>query len=233
MTVGSIEECKVKFIAIWIFLSLPALAFSLEDCEGSFRSFAKKIPATLTDMGYRKFGRLDLQKVRTDMNKVFIESGMRSFGRDDWRSTARWKIQGQMRSIAVDCKQWQKYPEQKAIVSLHEHLGVLGYYDEDYWLSTGMWVLTQKKAHKYLKSSEKKNLIQWLTNNANLSGSVVGVGGGGESESVQHRMYFLNEALVKIASAKSEKERQEGVGDLSYHLTSRVNFISGTRFSEF
>lgn len=220
--------------AISFALLFSIQAFGASDCLTDFQNKSREIPLRLLKMGYKRFGSLDLEKFLHGTKKVKIYEGEKLLGKMDLRSTARWEVSGGLfktRKITVDCAWWNKYPEQKAILALHEQLsvGASGEKIDDtgYWKSNGLWLLTLDLTHKALKQNELKALTDWLKMDS--GGGVVGVGGGGEIASIKYKTDHLIRSLKNMRAARSQEKRSQALVEFVYWLENNVNFIETER----
>ncbi len=219
--------------------STPAAAQAAFQTE--FRNAASQIPNALLQSGYTNFGRLNLAQLnqRIASVKVVVVStqDIRDSNGGD-RSSAHWTNLPSAQQIAVSLAWWKYFDAQHTVLALHEVLGEFGFQDGEYWISTSLWLLTLPEAQT-LTGAQRKLVGKWIMQNAGYDiasgGTVIGVGGGGESASLWWRMESLQLSLREMSEATSAENRNDKweflLHILSSLMTSRVDGIHGVEES--
>lgn len=221
----------------WLMLAFLACVFSAPvgakpSCVTEFKRAAKQIPYSLERRGYTAFGRLNLQELRRGVDTLEIVPGMHKLN-DDLRSTGYWTKTEKGGRIELDCEQWRSVPSVMAQLALHEVLGPLDFYDDHYWISNMLWLLSLPVTHKTLNKQEVNDLEAAVVKVARAGGGIIGVGGGGESESVAYNSKLLLGSLHEIGKARSSSERGRALTVFEYYLINPTNFIRGSRLNKF
>ncbi|RZA05034.1 MAG: hypothetical protein EOP11_13760, partial [Proteobacteria bacterium] len=180
------------------FLLVPGFAAADAELDG-FRDAGREIPTALIQAGHSQFGALDLSSFLEEISRTPLrwasakEIGTRN---KSGRISARWEIKGGVSSILVNRETWRRFPEEQAIFALHEYLGITGYNDNNYWLSTTMWFLSLKEARQALDEKVLAGRVSHYARMRMASGTVVGVGGGGNILTLHLRAKRLRENLA-------------------------------------
>lgn len=227
----------MKTLAFTIFsllLGLSTPAFAAEDCSAQFRKDGEIIVRALMKRGYSNFGPLRFSEIIRQMNSdaITVIPGTGLLGRQDLRSTARWKREGRKLTVQVDCAWYNKFSRmERSVLALHDFAWSLGYDDEKYYISLGAWLLTQPVFHESLRTDEVSNFKGHIDQIAvaSRSGGVVGVGGGGEIYTVACKLGPILDSLKTIREAQSQAERERGEKLFSYFFARDLNCIPGHR----
>lgn len=222
-------------LVVSLFLGAPAdESWAKENLSTEFLIEGSRIPSRLKDkFSYNNFGPdLNLQKLLSDMKPIAIKPSVDLLSLNTLgRATARWECHDHQCQISVNPILWEKFPEQKSVLALHEYLGSLGYYDDNYWISTSMWFLSLDATQKALSATMKSKIERWIGKNASLrfpantrvAGGVVGAGGGGESASLWARMFSLKNALKVLQSPdSSESDKLAALRTIEAKLSSEL-----------
>lgn len=218
---GNIAAYRL-IMRVFVTLLFPLFANAATDA-GMFYNLGAKIPNRLIAQGKTQFGSIHLptfveamKSVRVrefDKKEIVLDNG-------DGRSSARWD---KNKGIDFSESDLKRFPQQAAILSLHEYLGMMGYVDHQYWISLGMWFLSQPETAGFLNENETANYEAWLAKNTRLryaKGSVVGVGGGGEIGTLWARCSII---LKHIRDARAGREsRAEAIDSVFNRLTGNL-----------
>ena len=222
---------SLKFRKLLISIACVAIALCGSTSFASSEEFIDaglSIPRALQARGYTQFGSLNLETFVSQMNSVRIEfSKDKSIAKknQNGRISARWETTARGSSIRVYTPSWQRFTDQRPILALHEYLGVFGFYDDNYWLSTQMWTLSLN-ATDSLTAGERARIERSIEAHAsrreqhasNGGGGVIGVGGGGEGATIWLRQNSIRERLNELNSG--EGERSEAVSNIYRELES-------------
>ena len=187
-----------------------------------FRRSAQSIPQRLIRLGYDQLGHLDLRRTLQRSTAIQVES-TGNFHRPEpvlqnfatARSGARWDTSTAIAKISVNRNQWAtSSADENSVVGLHEVLGVEGFNDRNYQLSTSLWLLSQPHAND-LETSEKQRLVKHIEIAASSGGgSITGVGGGGDVVGVRTRIKVLKVTLNRILRSKDLRARDQAMPNL-------------------
>lgn len=191
---------------IWA-LIIGLLLFQLASAQPStylkhFASQAAVIPAELLRQNKTKIGELDIVQLSEEMKQVqwFENQGSFLAGSGESRFGAMYFVKE--KKIIINSARAQYEPSHTMpVAALHEALGALGYLDENYEVSTTLYLNSlssteQKnifsvpfieKQNKKLKTLERRKSDAVYKN----SGGGTSVGGGGDGISVQVKIYSL------------------------------------------
>jgi hypothetical protein len=226
----------IKNLIAILTLSLLGLIFVERAPAASrdFQSAGAEIPLALQAKGYTRLGAIDLADFLDRMRSVEVRFSTQLSAakrNQDGRISARWENRGNKNVIEVYAPSWNRFVEQRSMLALHEYLGVLGYEDENYWLSTQMWTLSIRESEaldnqeraaieRSIETSSQQRRLQMAAN----GGGVVGVGGGGEGGTVWLRQRQIKRGLEKAADPRGERtsaigevfDGLEGTSEVSY-----------------
>ena len=176
------------------------------DSVAQFRIAAVSIPTTLMNAGYDSFGRLKLADLIDQARTVPVTPvnelhRVQMAGDNEMdRSSAQWS-RSNGDSIKLNQKMWvTTSAEAQKVLALHENLGAAGYNDDDYLMSTGMWVLTRPEI-AHLNDTEKNGVVERITASA---GGITGVGGGGDVFGASVKMRMLLSSLDRVSKSSGE-----------------------------
>jgi hypothetical protein len=216
----------------FIFLILAAAAICLPNARalassGEFLAAGLEIPQNLQARGYSNFGPMDLATLVSQMQGVQVQfsSKLTAAKRNqNGRISARWEVTSSGRIIHVFSPLWNRFTEQRSMLALHEYLGILGYYDDNYWLSTQLWTLSlpdsQALSYNERARIEKSISIRAQPMQQVAGGGVVGVGGGGEGATIWVRQRRIKESLEQIN--RGTGDRDQAIGTVNHELEGTV-----------
>ena len=181
-----------------------------------FKKMALVIPRALVAKQITQFGRLNISNLLKKIPLVDVRStgwfyrvqqSTPSIDEEPMaRSTAKWWVDAAGGHIRVNRQMWLSASSSvRAVIAFHEHLGVAGYDDHDYFLSSSLWTLAQKEADGL--GADKKALTDEIQVVAELGGGIAGVGGGGDISGVTDRLQMLKVDLNHLNQAGSEESR--------------------------
>ena len=207
-----------------------------DDISSEFREAGRQIPTALQARGYQQFGSLDLSTLLNKIDSTEVSStSVNSVGtrNSDGRITARWENHGRASSIVVSIKAWQRWPGDHGILALHEYLGVSGFDDHNYWLSTKLWFLSLSETHAVVSGADTSTIEQNLIQKISVGGGgVIGVGGGGEISTLHFRSERLVENLQKMRNARDSREFEMYRQQIPSLLESRLSVSFGKYISQ-
>lgn len=207
-----------------------------ENIAADFFDRGSQVPRALQELGYSRFGGLDLATALAQMAtfKVFYSKDVDKLN-GNGRLSAHWQNQDGVMTIAVNPIWWKKFEGQQTVLAWHEYLGTLGFIDDQYWISVSMWFLSLPKAQAVLSETAKSQIVQWITKNVNahlpkgtkLAGGVIGVGGGGEGGTLYVKMHALLRCLDELSQSQSQIDRNVTLGSISHYLSSPLTVTWG------
>lgn len=185
--------------------------------SNEFLTSASQIIQSLQAKGYSNFSHLHLDTFLQQMSSVEIQFSNQLTAakrNQNGRISARWEVYGSKKLIRVYTPSWNRFSEQRPMLALHEYLGVLGYDDDNYWLSTQLWTLSLQESSA-LSADERAAIEQSIASRvrplrmqlAASGGGVVGVGGGGEGGTVWLRQRQIKQGLSGLNDASVERSR--------------------------
>lgn len=217
-----------RLLAAWltVFSSLLFLGQARASAD-EFLAAGVEIPQALQAKGYSTFGKMNLATLVSQMHGIrvkFSNELVAAKRNQNGRISARWEVSRSGRIIHVYAPSWNRFTDQRSLLALHEYLGILGYADNNYWLSTQMWTLSLQEAQA-LSGGERTAIersIEYRTQVASNSsgGGVVGVGGGGEGGTIWVRQKRIRENLDRLN--RGEGARDENVGSIYHELEGTV-----------
>ncbi|MGZ3794452.1 MAG: hypothetical protein ACXVCP_19045 [Bdellovibrio sp.] len=189
---------KKLFIFFAVILICPSLFANSYNAiaANEFADSGRKIPDELIDLGITQIGRLDIQELAEQIEKVklnpktwFVVKG--NDGTE--RISGYWHNDNSDSGIDINLTAWSATPEDvRPVISLHEFLGILGYSDHDYNLSFSLWFLANQSKKKLITeddlSTVKDNIIKLAE-----GGGVIGTGGGGDFGVIELKQYVIKE----------------------------------------
>lgn len=219
-----------RLLTLALLIASPAFAAN-DVTVASFQNAASSIPNKLLAQGYRNFGRLDLQTLVQRMDSVHV-TAVGSIRRPERlgdvpveRDSAEWNRSGAP-FIRVNSSRWAKTPAAvRNVIALHEHLGVAGYEDRHYVISTGMWLLAHPDSHQIMNPSELQGVTDRIQQEASAQGGVTGVGGGGDEHGARVKMTRLDRTLKTLGRAAGGDARVAALHDLyaSFYMNDEIN----------
>ena len=223
-----LRSLAILFAAIATCASAGATKPASPQLKREFVQAGLQIPKALRELGYTRFGDLDLTEFMAKIPRVqvFEDDGHGVGDRnDDGRVSARWEIHADRLTVTINPAMWARRMRQRPSLALHEYLCVLGFNDRNYWLSTELWFLSLKETHEKLTARERSAVekrVADLTRIKIAGGGSVGVGGGGESTTLLVRMDRIERKLAELGAGSFGKEREDAVGSIFDQLESNV-----------
>jgi hypothetical protein len=227
---------KTLALTIALFAFLLAFAPAAKAVDGdaefvtAFKDAGHFLPKALMKRGYTTFGNLSFEDFIAKMDSVEIiptgwfarpqQVGTTTFA----RSSAQWRRRDGKMQIAVNRKAWPLTPaEVMPVLAMHEYLGVMGFNDADYQISTGLWLLTAEETHEVMKRPEIKKIETDLQVAGNFNqGGISGVGGGGDFYGALIKMRGLTSHLDEIKNNQNPDKREALVNSLIGTLYDRT-----------
>jgi hypothetical protein len=194
-----------------------------------FRAVSVEIPQDLLHKGYSRFGRLDLGDLLKSIASTHAGPSATWITRPEGpatdaenRSSAQWIRDANGAFILLNKLIWLEKPRPvRAVLALHEELGVAGFNDHDYGISSGLWLLTQPRLAS-LSAGEKAGIENGIT--VQSGGGITGVGGGGDEEAVAQKLELLGRDLDQLASAPADRpERGSAMQTLQTDLARHIS----------
>jgi hypothetical protein len=185
-------------LLLFAFFVVPAGAWAQ---ASEFQAAGLAVPQKLMRDGYETFGYLSLSELTAVIQATPVrwatgkQIGIRN---SSGRISGRWEMNGSQRTILVNQETWEKFPEDQSIFALHEYLGIAGFQDGNYWLSTSLWFLSLDQARAALDSNQRATVAGRISGYARTrlaSGTIIGVGGGGNILTLHLRAKRLREDL--------------------------------------
>lgn len=180
------KTLSYMFIILGLFLSFSAAAQNSSlGAAAEFKVAARQIPEALLKAGYKRIGRMNLHNLLQNIQVLKVKDAKwveTKVGTDQKRVFARWERTAQGPKVTLNSSMWGKaFPRHHSPLALHEVLGAYGFNDDDYQLSTSLWLLAFEQKRQILSKEELKYLEKSIAERANISGGgVIGVGGGGD-----------------------------------------------------
>lgn len=180
-----------------------------------FRAAARVIPSALLAQGYSSVGGIPLQRLLGAMSQVELQptdwiERAQPMGQENRtaRSSAEWQ-RGSQLQIRLNTRLWAQTPAfVRPALALHEYLGVLAATDDDnYVVSSSLWLLTQPGARATLGQEGVAGLEARIADQASGNGGITGVGGGGDYWGLRTKMLMLQGSLKELKNARNGEER--------------------------
>ena len=148
------------FLILALVSAMSSFAQAHSEAAQDFIRAANEIPQTLIGMGYKKIGLLDLNKLVANLSQVELRE-------EAWVETAkpngqkrifaRWERTSQGARVILNTSTWSSaHPDFKGSLAVHEVLGASGFNDEDYNLSTSLWLLRENGLKKNIKEQRSE-----------------------------------------------------------------------------
>ena len=188
----------------------------------AFLAAGMEVPSRLQAQGYTRFGDLDLATFTAQMQqvRVIFSADLTVAKRNqNGRISARWETTKQGKTIRVYTPSWNRWVEQQTLLALHEYLGILGFADDNYWLSTQLWTLSMPESRS-LSAQERSTIERSIEVRTRIryagGGGVVGVGGGGEGGTLWVRQRRIRKNMSEIEQGTGN--RDEAIGGIYQEL---------------
>ncbi len=150
---------------------------------------------------------MDLQKFKKDLGKIQWNLVRRALaaGSGGARGSAIYFVENH--TILLSAIYWrQTPPEIQPLVATHEAFGAMGYHDEEYNLTLGLWAAHQN--FEVAKSLRDKGMpdFQNITTTTKTpvykesNGTGTGVGGGGDYFEIDMKVQFLKQVMQQKPS---------------------------------
>jgi hypothetical protein len=204
---------KTAFLTFMSALMI-GLSGSAQTVTDNFKFYAHQIPQNLIAQGYSRIGALDFRQILQQMDQIHIESypWVQTPEQDGAiRIFARWERRSDGTFIMVNEATWNRAGDDnsKTALAMHEVLGALGYNDENYNISTSLWLLSREQTKQILDRSEQKTVANQVKNLSSMNtGGVIGVGGGGDMIGPIIKINILEIALGKYQQEPSPENRE-------------------------
>lgn len=222
------KNFRVSFLLGLIFL-MSSWAQAKSQASMEFIRAVNEIPQALIENGYGKIGRLDLKKIVANLNKIELRE-------EAWVETeqpqgqkrifARWERTEQGPRVILNTSTWSSaHPKFRGSLAIHEVLGAGGFNDEDYNLSTSLWLLKENSQQKVLKRSEVNYILERIAEESKSGGGgVIGVGGGGDVIGPGLKISMLQAAFERYQKDPSEENR---IGIFNTYGTTQMFSVEG------
>jgi hypothetical protein len=214
----------MRALIVIAFAALTSQAAHAATVADSFRSAALSIPAALLRQGQSRFENLDLRELQHQIRMIEVRVVGRWEVEDrngNGRATARWENSNGRRTIFLSKAFWDQSKASQPSLALHEYLGALGYPDQDYGLSSRLWLLSQDSAQRDLSTAEQAEIKR---DASRLSMARMGTNssGGGDSLSLEARQHLLKSYTKSMREARTPEERAKHYEDLQQTLDSNL-----------
>jgi hypothetical protein len=194
---------------------------SADQVTDDFRRSAQAVPQRLIQLGYTQIGGVDLHKTLQEASTIQVNSTgffQRAEpvieGFETARSGAQWQRSATGARIDVNRGHWTKSTsDEKSVIGLHEILGVSGFNDRNYQLSTPLWLLSLPQSSQ-LAAGERQQLEKRIQVASSGGGSITGVGGGGDPAGVKIRIKVLKATLNRVVRSSESWARQQAMQNL-------------------
>ncbi|MDO9181205.1 MAG: hypothetical protein Q7U04_02295 [Bacteriovorax sp.] len=211
-----------------------ALAKNIRGTAGEvFGPMSKQFVETLLDRGIIKIGKLDLEKLLSELDEVqwrFMEEGF-LMGSGGVRFTGIYIVKNKMVVINIPgLELLQKKPVPLTPWTLHEAMGALGYEDENYELSSVISFVAQTDEDTPIPVDFVKNKFSKIDRRQSdrtylLAGGATVIGGGGDAVLVQLKQLLLKQ-YFKLIKDKTLKKSQEQIrSDFEKITTLPIEFL--------
>ncbi len=193
-------------VAIFVTLSIGYTAIAAE-FKSSMQNYAASIPNDLLKKGTTQIGDLNLKKLVEEIKTVDFEIFENGFlaGSGKKRSSSIYFVEQKkviINSLAL------KFLAQEFFgpLALHEALGALGYYDENYEISLGLFLLLMPDnlglKEILVQSSLFKDLKRRTSEPLYANGGATSIGGGGDGLTMEAKTGWLIQTLAKTSSSR-------------------------------
>lgn len=220
-------QMRLKVLLILAILSFKVVASPAPDpVVPSFQQAGKQIPEALIEKGYVEFGAINLQDLVKSMSTIKAVSIPRfarpnpSDGYKTARSSAEWFRDPAGNYINISETEWPKIETSvQPMLALHEYLGAIGFNDENYLISSAMWLAALATPDiKSILSANEIRAIESSVENQATSGGITAVGGGGDQHGIKTKMKILSDDLDAIAKTEDPDIRQTRLNKLMTSL---------------
>lgn len=186
---------KIVFILTTIFLSIQAHS-QTKKCAEEFKAAGGDLVASARNNGWSNLGNLSLAtlegKVRSSEVKVVCLEPRISITQSN-RPGARF-VSGGEKIVQLNKAGQDAKPEEKSLLSLHEHLGALGLDDREGQISTSIQIMKERPFNKALPINAGPRALEM---NAR-KGTSTGVAGGGDGAQLSVKAKLLSAYLDSL-----------------------------------
>jgi hypothetical protein len=221
---------KLSLRVLLLAIAFLASSVSAQTVRGTpneiFRPISKHIVQQLVDLGIKKVGMMDVEKLLADLETVEWRTFSLGFfaGSGGKRQTSIYLVEQRMVAVstyALDNLVGQPIPLWEW--ALHEALGALGYPDENYELTTSLHFLVKNNT---LETSQRINFVEEsfsaisirTTNQIYSSeGGTTIIGGGGDAPIITFKTQLLDYYFNWVDANHSElskKKKKQGFNRL-------------------
>lgn len=209
-------------------LTLPRAATA---SPSEFASQAASIPSSLRAQGYETLGSLSLSqflsRARAVRVQIAADLAYGSSGSTAFRNSAHWR-RGPQPEIVVNGRRWQQTSARyKPVLALHEHLGALGFEDNNFSCSSALWALAHSQ--QTLAREELAQIERVAQSTCRHAGGSTVVTGGGDSFNVHGKLSLIDEALAKASRATDRASREAAVNEVLSSFYRGFEMVSGKR----
>ncbi len=199
-----------------------------------FQNLALKIPRILLARKIEWVGELDLSELQREIKQVHWNLVTNKFvaGSGGRRASAIYIVE--KKAVFISRPAWEQISEEtRAVASLHEALGALGYKEEEYTMSLGLQLLAQESAAPDFRLDKAQ--MPWLENFARLQrriktpvyfseneGTISGVGGGGDGYEIKLKILLLNRVRELWKSHQDQITKSDMEKSYTLFLAARI-----------